>query len=86
MPLIEQISVLSDEYYNLCEEMGQICERSGFAWLEMRKECATNAECDAKWAATADGKRENYLRWYIKGLQAKRGALILQLRAEQGSL
>jgi len=86
MPLIEQISALSDEYYNICEEAGQIAERKGTAWLELRRQCKTNAECDQQWAATADGRRENYLKYYIKGVSAKRGALILQLRAEQGSL
>ena len=84
--LLPQISDLSDAYYKACEEAGQIAERKGTAWLELRRECETNAECDQKWAATADGKRENYLKWFTKGLQAKRGALILQLKAEQGTL
>ena len=84
--LLEEIGALSDEYYSMCEEMGQLAERKGVAWLELRKVCKTNAECDQQWAATADGKRENYLKWYIKGLQAKRGSLILRLRADTGSL
>ena len=83
---IGAISDLSEEYYSLCEEMGQLAERKGEAWLVLRKECKTNAECDQKWAATADGKRENYLKWFVKGLQAKRGSLILRLKSEQGTL
>ena len=84
--LLQQIGTLSDEYYALCEEAGGIAERKGTAWLELRGECKTNAECDQKWAATADGKRENYLKYYLKGVSAKRSSLILRLKADTGTL
>ena len=84
--LLNGIDALSTEYYSLCEEAGELAQRKGTAWLELRASCKTNAECDQKWAATADGKRENYLKFYIKGVQAKRGSLILRLRSEQGTL
>lgn len=84
--LLQKIGELSDEFYNVCEEAGSIAERKGYAWLEMRKNYKTNSECDQAWAATADGRRESYLKWYVKGLAAKRGSLILRLRAEQGQL
>ena len=84
--LIEEISTLSDEYYDVCEEAGQIAERSGTAWLEIRKGCKTNAEADQMWQTTPDGKRENFLKWYTKGLTAKRGARILELRLLQVGL
>ncbi len=84
--LLNKISVLSDEYYTVCEEAGQIAERKGYAWLELRKKCSTNAEADQLWAASADGRREAFLKYYIKGLSALRGSLILQLKADQGSL
>jgi hypothetical protein len=76
--LIEQINTLSDEYFKLAQEMAGIAERSGTAWLELRKQCKTNAETDQQWQATADGRRENYLKWYLRGLEKKRGALVLE--------
>jgi hypothetical protein len=84
--LIEQINIISDELYKVSQEMAEIAERKGYAWLELRKECKTNAECDARWDATPDGRRENYLKWYIRGCQAKRGALMLEFRANNGTL
>ncbi len=84
--LLEQISALSSEYYDKCEEMGSISERKGYMWLELRAQCKTNGETDQKWAATADGRRENYLKFYLKGLSAKRSSLILRLKADQGAL
>jgi hypothetical protein len=84
--LVEQINALSDEYFKLTQEMASISERSGTAWLELRKQCKTNAEADQQWHATADGRRENFLKWYLKGLQAKRGALILEHKSNSGIL
>lgn len=82
--LIEDINAVSDEFYVLSQELAGIAERSGTAWLEIRKECSTNGEADKLWAATADGRRENYLKIYLKGLQAKRGALILEYKSNAG--
>ena len=79
--LIEEINLISDETYAKCQEMADIAERKGLKWLEMRATCKTNAETDQKWNASPDGRRENYLKWYIKGLSAKRGALMLEFRA-----
>lgn len=84
--LQEQINTISDEYFSLCQEMAEISERKGTAWLEMRSTCDTNAECDQQWNASADGKRENYLKWYLKGLSAKRSSLILEYKANNGQL
>jgi hypothetical protein len=78
--LIEEINRIGDEFYQLSQEAAEIAARSGTAWLELRKECKTNAECDSKWKATPDGSREAYLKIYLRGLQAKRGALILEHR------
>ena len=83
--LIQQINEISDEGYKVSQELAEIAERKGTAWLALRKECKTNAECDAQWDATADGKRENYLKWLFKGLQMKRGALIMEWKSNNGS-
>ena len=102
--LLEKISALSEEYYDMCDEMGQIAERKAYAWLEIKnnqyskeelkvfgetgaaKKPLTNAEVDKIWDSSADGRRENYLKWYIRGLSAKRSTLILQLKADTGTL
>lgn len=84
--LSEQINKVSDEYFKLSQELAGIAERKGTAWLQLRKECATNAETDQKWDATADGRREAYLKIYLKGLEKKRGALVLEFRANSGTL
>lgn len=84
--LIEEINKISDEGYKVSQELADIAERKGTAWLALRKECKTNAECDARWAATADGRRESYIKVYFKGLQMKRGALILEWKSNNGTL
>lgn len=84
--LQDAINTISDEYYAACQEMADIAERKGTEWLVLRKSCKTNAECDQQWAATADGKNENRLKWLIKGMEKKRGALMLEHRANQGLL
>lgn len=83
--LQEEYSKISDELYEMCQEMATIAEKKGTAWLELRNECKTNAECDQRWAASELGKRENYLKWYIKGLQSKRGAMKQELQANSGN-
>jgi hypothetical protein len=89
--LVAQINTLSDEYFKLAQEMADIAERKGTAWLEIKQshhnnnKPFTNAETDKVWEASADGRRENYLKWYLRGLEKKRGALVLehQMNAHQ---
>lgn len=83
--LIEEINRVSDEYFAMSQEMAEIAARSGIAWLELRKKCATNAEADQIWRTTVDGSREAYLKWYLKGLEKKRGALVLEHKANAGN-
>ena len=81
--LQQKINEISDEYFEVCQEMASISERHGAGWLEHRATCKTDNEAKMRWEATADGKREGYLKWYIKGLSAKRSALILEHRMNQ---
>jgi hypothetical protein len=80
------INAISEDLYESCQEMAQIAERKGVAWLELRAACKTNGEADKLWDASPDGRRENHLKWAIKGLQAKRGALILEHKSNSGIL
>lgn len=79
-----EIRDLSEAYYKASLEAGEIAERSGTAWLELRKECKTDKECDRKWDTTADGKRSAYLRFFLKGCEKKISALRMQLRILTG--
>ena len=81
--LQEKINAISDEYFEKCQEMADIAAREDEEWLRVRKICKTNGEADRLWGATADGQRQKYLTWYIKGLSAKRAAFILEHRMNQ---
>lgn len=84
--LIKLINEVSDEFYEKSMELAEIATRKASAWMEIRKVGSyTIAETDKIWEATEDGKREVYLRIYLRGLQAKRGALILEHKADSGS-
>ncbi len=83
--LSKKISELSEAYYQSSMEMGDIAARSGTAWLELRKGCKTDKECDRKWEVTADGKMESYLKWYLKGLEKSISAKKMELRILTGS-
>lgn len=84
LELSKQISALSDDYYKASLEAGEISMREGTAWLELRAICKTDAETRHKWSVTADGKRMNYLKFYLKGLERKISALKMELRIMTG--
>lgn len=85
--LIADINKLSEEYFKLSMELAEIAERKAFEWLEIKKKSlTTNAEVDRYWEATPDGRRESYLKIYLKGLEKLRGARMLEFRANQNIL
>lgn len=84
--LVADINQLSEEYYSLSQELAMIAERKATEWLSIRRGCKTNAETDHTWDATADGRREAYLKIYLKGLEKLRGARTLEFRANSGQL
>ena len=67
------------------QEAANIAGRTGLAWLELRKGVKTNAEADQIFAASPDGSRMAYLKYYIKGLQAKRGAILQEVKSNAGT-
>ena len=85
--LLGNITEISEEYFKLSMELAEIAERKAYEWLQIKKTShVTNAETDKLWDATADGRRETYLKIYLKGLQALRGARMLEYRANSGQL
>lgn len=83
--LQESLNAISEELFAACQEMASIASEKGTSWLGLRASCKTNGECDQKWAASDTGKRENYLKWYIKGLTAKRGAILQETKSNNGT-
>lgn len=84
--LVADINTLSEEYYSLSQELALIAERKGTEWLTLRRECSSNAEATYTWDATPDGKREAYLKIYLRGLEKLRGARILEYKSNSGLL
>ena len=83
--LLADITKLSENYFELSQELATIAEKKAFEWLGIRKGCKTNAEADQLWDATEFGRREAYLKIYLKGLEKLRGARILEFKANSGN-
>lgn len=80
----EQLTKISEESFQLHQELASIVERAADAKFELMKTCKNGKEIDMKYAATEDGKREAYLKIYLKGLSHKRTALIEESKANRG--
>lgn len=84
--LVADINEISEEYFTLSQELAYIAERKATEWLNLRRSCKTNSETDYTWDATSDGRREAYLKIYLKGLEKLRGARVLEYRANSGQM
>lgn len=84
--IIEEINKLSEEYYAASQELAGIGERKGPYMLELLKEHGSKPKADIHWRATADGKREEYLKAYLKGLGSLKQARVLTFKADRGIL
>ena len=84
--LQEKINLVSDEFYAKSQELADIAERKGTVMLDLIKEHKTRAAAEIYWDATPDGRRESYLKIYLRGLQAKRGAMVLEHKSNMGNL
>ncbi len=84
--LLEQaIQEISEESFILHQELASIVERAATVKLGLMGTSKSGKEVEMKYAATDDGKREAYLKIYLKGLSHKRTALILEYKANQGT-
>ena len=84
--LIEQLNAISDESFMLHQELATLNARMDTLWLGLRSECKTDKECDRKFGATADGQRATYLKYYLRGLANKRGALLEESKNNRGNI
>ena len=83
--LQEKLNAISEHSYKLHQELADLTMKAADAKLELMKTCKSGKEVDMFYAATENGKRENYLKVYLKGLSHKRTALIMETKANSGS-
>lgn len=82
--LQEQLTAISEESYQLHQELATIVERAPEVKFKLMAESKNGKEVDMKYDATLDGRREAYLKIYLKGLSHKRTALIMETKANSG--
>lgn len=82
--LQEQLNAISEESFALHQEMAAIVERSADVKLDFLKDGMSGKEVDMRYAATPDGKREAFLKVYLRGLSHKRTAMIEESKANRG--
>lgn len=73
--LLNRLTSLSAEYSTLQREMGSLKKNRAVEWLNMRKICSTDKECDNFYNATEKGQRELEVYYTIKGLEKEIGAV-----------
>jgi hypothetical protein len=79
--LQEDINRMSEESFELHQELAVLNEHEGLAKLELMKESKTGKEVDMKWAGSKEGSRQAYLKAYLKGLSHLRSARLNELKA-----
>lgn len=82
--LQETLTKISDESFEKHQELAELSLFAASAKLELMRECKNGKEVDMRYAATEQGKRENYLKIYLKGLSHRRTALIEESKSNRG--
>ena len=82
--LQESLNTISEESFVLHQELASIAERAPEAKFALMATCKNGKEVDMRYDATPDGKREAYLKIYLKGLGHKRTAIINELKENRG--
>lgn len=82
--LQEQLNEISQESFEKHQELALLAERGAEARFELMKTSKNGKEVEMKYDASESGKREIYLKIYLKGLSHKRTAIIQELKANSG--
>ena len=82
----ELLNKISDESFELHQELATINARMDTMWLGLRSGCKTDKECDRKLGASEDGQRATYLKYYLRGLANKRTALMEESKNNLGNI
>ena len=77
--LLHKLTSLSAEYSTLQRELGGLKKHNAVEWLELRKTCDTDKECDKRWDATEKGQRATEISYIIKGLEKEIGSIKAQI-------
>ena len=83
--LANELNRISDESFELHQELATLNARMDTLWLELRNICKTDKETDRMLGATPDGQRATYLKYYLRGLSNKRTALIEESKNNRGN-
>lgn len=83
--LQEQLNRISEESYEKHQEMALLALQSADTKLELMKTCKSGKEVEMKYEATENGKRELYLKIYLKGLSHKRTAIIQEIKSNSNN-
>ncbi len=83
--LQDSLNAVSEESYEKHQELANLVMEAAEAKLELMKICKNGKEVDMRYAATEKGKREEFLKIYLKGLSHKRTALIMESKASSGN-
>ena len=83
--LEEALNLISNESFELHQELATLNAKMDTDWLALRGDCKTDKECDRKLGATIDGQRATYLKYYLRGLANKRTALIEESKNNRGN-
>lgn len=81
----DALTAISEESFALHMELASIVERAPDVKFELMKVCKNGKEVEMRYDATADGKREAYLKIYLKGLSHKRTAILEEIKANRGN-
>lgn len=82
--LQDKLNEISDESYEKHQELANLSSLAADAKLELMRTCKNGKEVDMRYAATENGKREEFLKIYLKGLSHKRTALIMESKSNAG--
>lgn len=82
--IAEQLNTISDESFELHQELATLNAKMDTLWLGLRGSCKTDKECDKRLGATVDGQRATYLKYYLRGLANKRTALMEESKNNRG--
>ena len=83
--LQDKLNEISDESYEKHQELAELSIKAADLKLELMRDCKSGKEVEMRYAATITGKREEYLKIYLKGLSHKRTALIQEAKANSGN-
>lgn len=82
--LQEQLTKISDESFALHQELADLVGKAADIKIDLLTTCKNGKEVEMRFEATDTGKRIAFLKIYLRGLTAKRGALLEESKSNRG--